>query len=68
MPISAPKPNSPPSANCVEALCSTIAGVDLGQKALGRSRVTGDDGVRVVRAVGLDDERCASSSHRPPAA
>jgi farnesyl diphosphate synthase len=25
MPISAPKPNSPPSANCVEALCSTIA-------------------------------------------
>src|SRR5262249_5715495 len=25
MPISAPKPNSPPSANWVEALCSTIA-------------------------------------------
>src|SRR5262245_13644679 len=25
MPISAPKPNSPPSANCVEALCRTIA-------------------------------------------
>src|SRR4030095_9676534 len=25
MPISAPKPNSPPSANCVVALCSTIA-------------------------------------------
>src|SRR6187401_496232 len=25
MPISAPKPNSPPSANCVDALCSTIA-------------------------------------------
>jgi hypothetical protein len=25
MPISAPMPNSPPSANCVEALCSTIA-------------------------------------------
>src|SRR5712691_52223 len=25
IPISAPKPNSPPSANCVEALCSTIA-------------------------------------------
>src|SRR6516164_920842 len=25
MPISAPNPNSPPSANCVEALCSTIA-------------------------------------------
>src|SRR5262245_35640584 len=25
MPISAPKPNSPPSANCVDALCRTIA-------------------------------------------
>src|SRR5258707_15468986 len=25
MPISAPMPNSPPSANCVEALCITIA-------------------------------------------
>ena len=25
MPISAPMPNSPPSANCVEALCSTMA-------------------------------------------
>src|SRR5262249_61089765 len=25
MPISAPKPNSPPSANWVEALCNTIA-------------------------------------------
>jgi len=25
MPISAPMPNSPPSANCVDALCSTIA-------------------------------------------
>src|ERR1700719_4347967 len=25
MPISAPKPNSPPSANCVEALCITMA-------------------------------------------
>ena len=25
MPISAPMPNSPPSANCVEALCSRIA-------------------------------------------
>src|SRR4051794_38644658 len=25
MPISAPKPNSPPSANWVEALCRTIA-------------------------------------------
>src|SRR5262249_15618998 len=25
MPISAPKPNSPPSANCVDALCNTIA-------------------------------------------
>ncbi|MNC95203.1 hypothetical protein D3C83_122610 [compost metagenome] len=25
MPISAPMPNSPPSANCVDALCMTIA-------------------------------------------
>ena len=25
MPISAPKPNSPPSANCVEQLCMTLA-------------------------------------------
>ena len=39
MPISAPMPNSPPSANWVEALCSTIALIDLGEEALdGRRR------------------------------
>ena len=51
MPISAPKPNSPPSANWVEALCSTMARIDLAQEALGRGRVLGDDRVGVVRAV-----------------
>ena len=54
MPISAPKPNSPPSANWVEALCSTIARVDLAQELVGRLLVGGDDRIGVVRAVALD--------------
>ena len=54
MPISAPKPNSPPSANWVEALCSTIAESTSREEFLGRRGVVGDDGVGVVRAVALD--------------
>ena len=54
MPISAPMPNSPPSANWVEALCSTMA---LSTRARNRSAVAlvlGDDGVGVLRAVARD--------------
>ena len=54
MPISAPKPNSPPSANWVEALWMTIAEVDLLQEPLGGGLVLGDDAIGMMRAVGLD--------------
>ena len=66
MPISAPKPNSPPSANCVEALWSTIARVDLGEELLGGRLVVGDDRVGVVRAVALDVGDRARRRRRPP--
>ena len=58
MPISAPKPNSPPSANWVEALCSTIAESTSLQESLGRRLVLGDDAIGVMRAVGLDMVDC----------
>ena len=51
MPISAPMPNSPPSANCVEALCSTMALIDLGRKRSAARVVLGDDRIGVLRAV-----------------
>ena len=54
MPISAPKPNSPPSANWVEALCRTIAEFDLLQEPLRRGLVLGHDAIGVMRAIGLD--------------
>ena len=65
MPISAPKPNSPPSANCVEALCSTIAEFDLAQEFFRRGLVLGDDRVGVMRAVALDmgDRRIDAVDH-----
>ena len=50
----APKPNSPPSANCVEALCSTIAESTSSRNARAAVGVVGDDRVGVVRAVALD--------------
>jgi len=43
MPISAPKPNSPPSANWVEALCSTIAESTWPLRISRRGLVVGDD-------------------------
>ena len=54
MPISPPKPNSPPSANWVEALCKTIAESTSLQKNLRRFLVVGDDRIGVVRAVAVD--------------
>src|SRR5689334_8849986 len=44
MPISAPMPNSPPSANCVDALCITIAesSPDRNRSAAAASSVTID--------------------------
>ena len=54
MPISAPMPNSPPSANWVEALHSTIALSTSRKETLGGGGVLGHDGVGVVRAVALD--------------
>ena len=54
IPISAPNPNSPPSANWVEALCRTIAEIDLLQEPLRRGLVLGHDAVGVVGAVSLD--------------
>ena len=54
MPISAPKPNSPPSANWVEALCSTIAEIDFVEKFAGGFFVFGHDRIGVMRAVIVD--------------
>ena len=54
MPISAPKPNSPPSANWVEALCSTIAESTSSRNRRGGGRVLGHDRIGVVRAVVVD--------------
>ena len=54
MPISAPKPNSPPSANWVEALCSTIAESTSRRNFSAAAVVLGDDRIGVVRAVALD--------------
>ncbi len=54
MPISAPMPNSPPSANWVEALCSTMALSSAGEEALGGRLVFRDDAVGVLRAVLAD--------------
>ena len=48
MPISAPMPNSPPSANCVDALCRTMALSRRVEKALGGGLVVGDDAIGVL--------------------
>jgi hypothetical protein len=54
MPISAPSPNSPPSANWVEALTITIALSTSARKPLGDLAVGGDDGVGVCRGMARD--------------
>ena len=54
MPISPPKPNSPPSANWVEALCSRMALSISVKKRCRRSRVLGDDRLGMMRAVVAD--------------
>ncbi len=54
MPISAPMPNSPPSANWVEALCSTMALSTSSQETLRGRGVGGDDRLGVARAVARD--------------
>ena len=54
MPISPPKPNSPPSANCVEALWSTMALSTSRRNRVRRGRVFGDDAFGVLRAVVRD--------------
>ena len=61
MPISPPKPNSPPSANWVEALWRTIAESTPAMNARGGGGVGGDDRVGVVRPVA---RRCGRSRRR----
>ena len=53
MPISAPKPNSPPSQNCVEAFHSATA-LSTRQETFRRRGVFGDDGVGMLAAVAGD--------------
>ena len=55
-----PMPNSPPSANCVEALCSTMA---LSTRARKRSAVAAF-AVTIARCAKSRSERCARSPHR----
>ena len=54
MPISAPKPNSSPSVNRVEALTTTAAASTSAVKRLGGRQVAGDDGLGVAGAVPAD--------------
>ena len=54
MPISAPKPNSPPSANWVEALCRTMALSTSCRNFSAAALILGHDRVGVMRAVALD--------------
>ena len=66
MPISAPMPNSPPSANWVEALRMHDRAVDLAQEALGGRRVLGDDRVGVAASRSARCARSPRRARRPP--
>ena len=61
MPISAPKPNSPPSQNWVEAFHIATALSMPARKRSRRRRVLGDDGVGVLAAVRGDMREAAST-------
>ena len=54
MPISAPKPNSPPSANWVEAFHMDDRAIDAVEEGLGGLLILGDDRFGVASAVGGD--------------
>jgi len=54
MPISAPKPNSPPSANWRRGVVQHDRGIDLVRKFLRRRLSAGDDRVGMMGAVALD--------------
>ena len=65
MPISAPKPNSPPSANCGRGIMQHDRRIDLAQEFRRCGLVLGDDRVGVTRTVTLDmrDRRIDAVDH-----
>ena len=67
MPISAPMPNSPPSANCVEALCSTMALSTSRRKRSAAAAFARHDALGVRRAVAARCARSPRRRHRPRA-